>query len=62
MKKFIVAIVAFSMLSTLSGCFITRIFHKKEKLGCPNDARGMSEAQINHRANKTKYKGNRKIY
>lgn len=62
MKKIIVAIVITGILTSLSGCFITRIFHKKEKLGCPSDARGMSEDQINKRANKTKYKGNRKIY
>ncbi|MEP6712106.1 MAG: hypothetical protein ABJA37_06820 [Ferruginibacter sp.] len=59
MKKIIVASVVISMLS---GCFITRIFQKKEKLGCPGDARNMTEQQINDRANKTKYKGNRKIY
>ena len=46
----------------LSGCFITRIFQKKEKYGCPGDARNMSEQQINDRANKSKYKGNNKIY
>lgn len=50
------------VVSLLSGCFITRMFQKKEKLGCPGDARNMSEQQINDRANKTKYKSNRKIY
>ena len=59
MKKIIIAVVVISMLS---GCFITRIFQKKEKLGCPGDARNMSEQQINDRANKSKYKSDRKIY
>ncbi|MEO6538565.1 MAG: hypothetical protein ABIT07_11570 [Ferruginibacter sp.] len=59
MKKIILASV---VITLLSGCFITRIFQKKEKLGCPGDARNMSEQQINDRANKTKYKSNRKIY
>ncbi len=59
MKKIIIALVVVSMLS---GCFITRIFQKKEKYGCPGDARNMSEQQINDRANKSKYKGNNKIY
>ena len=59
MKKIILACV---VVCFFSGCFVTRMFQKKEKLGCPGDARNMSEQQINDRTNKTKYKSKRKIY
>jgi hypothetical protein len=41
----------------LSSC---AIFRKKEKLGCPNDARGMSQEEIVAKSNKKKYKGGKK--
>ncbi len=55
MKKIIPAVVIVSLL--MSSCFI---FRKKEKYGCPNDARNMTEQEINDRANKKKYKGGNK--
>lgn len=44
MKKilFVVVIAAF----VLSGCFITRIFSKKEKYGCPTDGRNVGAEKI----------------
>jgi hypothetical protein len=57
MKKFTVSVIMLCMITMLSGCFVSRLFHKKEKLGCPSDARGMTEEQINKRANKHKFKG-----
>ncbi|MEO5942670.1 MAG: hypothetical protein ABIP30_00490 [Ferruginibacter sp.] len=57
MKKLTVSVIMLCMITMLSGCFVSRLFHKKEKLGCPNDARGMTEEQINKRANKHKFKG-----
>jgi len=55
MKKFIPAVVLISML--MSSC---AVFRKKEKYGCPADARNMSEQEINDRANKKKYRGGNK--
>jgi hypothetical protein len=55
MKKFILAIFAVYMLS---GCFI---FKKKEKYGCPNDARNSSQEEILAKEKKSKYKGGRKF-
>lgn len=55
MKKFILATVTVYLLS---GCFI---FRKKEKYGCPNDARYKSEEQVLKDTNKKKYKGGRKF-
>lgn len=51
MKKIIPFVVVVSLL--MSSCFI---FRKKEKLGCPNDARNMTEEQINAKANKKKFR------
>ncbi|MBS1496031.1 MAG: hypothetical protein JSU03_13395 [Bacteroidetes bacterium] len=62
MKKLVILFMMFCMMMMLGGCFIGRMFHKKEKLGCPNDARGMSEEQINKRANKHKFRAGNKIY
>ena len=56
MKKFILATF---VIYTLGGCFI---FKKKEKYGCPNDARNMSQEEIVAKSNKKKYKGGRKVY
>ncbi len=62
MKKIIVAFFAVSILS--SGCFITRIFHKKEKYGCPSDGRNVGAEKIlaGEKVKKAKYKGGRKSY
>ena len=49
MKKIILATFVVYMLS---GCFI---FRKKEKYGCPNDARNMSQDEMVQKANKKKY-------
>lgn len=54
MKKIILAAFVVSMLG---GCFI---FRKKEKYGCPNDARNKSQEEILKDSNKTKYKGGKK--
>lgn len=55
MKKLLLATFVVYMLS---GCFI---FKKKEKLGCPNDARNMSQEEIVTKQNKKKYKGGSKL-
>ncbi|MEI7471460.1 MAG: hypothetical protein WCJ85_04330 [Chitinophagaceae bacterium] len=62
MKKIILAFFAISILS--SGCFITRIFHKKEKYGCPSDGRNVGAEKIlaGEKVKKAKYKGGRKSY
>lgn len=51
MKKIIPVVILVSLV--LSSC---SIFRKKEKYGCPNDARNMTEEQINAKANKKKFK------
>jgi hypothetical protein len=56
MKKTIFAVCIVSLM--MSSCFI---FRKKEKLGCPNDARNMSQDEIVEKANKKKYKGGHKL-
>lgn len=62
MKKIILAFFAISLLS--SDCFITRIFHKKEKYGCPSDGRNVGAEKIlaGEKVKKAKYKGGRKSY
>ncbi len=55
MKKIILATFVVYMLS---GCFI---FRKKEKYGCPNDARNLSQDEMVQKANKKKYKGGKKL-
>jgi hypothetical protein len=55
MKRIVPAVVIVSLV--ISSCFI---FKKKEKYGCPSDARNMTEQEINARANKTKYRGGNK--
>ena len=55
MKKLILATFAVYMLS---GCFI---FRKKEKYGCPNDARNMTQEEIVTKSNKKKYKGRKNL-
>ena len=58
-NKGIILMAAFGCMMLISSCFI---FRKKEKLGCPNDARGMSQEEIVQKANKKKYKGGSKFY
>lgn len=67
MKRVIVALLAVSLLS--SGCFISRIFHKKEKYGCPTNGRNVGAEKIlagDKKAiqaeKKAKYKGGKKVY
>ena len=66
MKKFI---LAFFVLSMLNSCFISRIFQKKEKYGCPTNGRNIGAERIASgdekaikASNKAKYKGGRKSY
>ncbi|MEO6406274.1 MAG: hypothetical protein ABIY51_13105 [Ferruginibacter sp.] len=66
MKKFILALFVVSMMSS---CFISRIFHKKEKYGCPTNGRNVGAEQIAsgdekaiRASNKAKYKGGRKSF
>lgn len=42
----------------MSSCFI---FKKKEKYGCPNDARNKTQEEIVAKSNKKKYKGGKKF-
>jgi hypothetical protein len=50
MKKILLAL---SVLVLLCSC---SIFKRKEKLGCPNDARNMTQEQILKASNKKKFK------
>ena len=66
MKKVLLALLVMSMMSS---CFISRIFHKKEKYGCPTNGRNIGAEQIASgdekaikASNKAKYKGGRKSY
>jgi hypothetical protein len=60
MRKLILALFAVSILS--SGCFISRIFGKKEKYGCPSDGRNVGAERIlsGEKVKKAKYRGGRK--
>jgi hypothetical protein len=62
MRKLILALFAVSILS--SGCFISRIFGKKEKYGCPSDGRNVGAEKIlaGEKVKKAKYRGGRKSY
>ncbi|MEQ1552532.1 MAG: hypothetical protein ABL929_00045 [Ferruginibacter sp.] len=55
MKKLLLPLCVIILFSSCS------IFRKKEKLGCPNDARGKSQEQIVSDSNKKKYKGGKKL-
>ena len=64
MKKILIVFVTASFL--LSGCFITNIFRKKDKYGCPTDGRNVGAEKILggdtkaiKKANKAKWKGGR---
>jgi len=67
MKKalLILSIAAF----LLSGCFISRIFHKKDKVGCPTNGRNVGAEKLasgDKKAiaaeKKAKYKGGKKSF
>jgi hypothetical protein len=57
MKKIIVYTVMASFL--LSGCFISNIFRKKEKYGCPSDGRNVGAEKLLNggKAKKAKFRG-----
>ena len=65
MKKIILVFICASFL--LSGCFITNLFRKKDKYGCPTNGRNVGAEKIlagDKKAieaeKKAKYKGGRK--
>jgi hypothetical protein len=67
MKKTLFILLCASFL--LSGCFIGRIFSKKEKYGCPTNGRNVGAEKIlsgDKKAieaeKKAKYMGGRKTY
>lgn len=55
MKKLVLYFFAVSFLCSCA------IFRKKEKYGCPNDARGKSQDEIRDAGTKKKYKGGKKM-
>ena len=60
MKKAILSIFLASFL--LSGCFVTNLFRKKEKYGCPSDGRNVGAEKIlaGEKVKKAKYRGGKK--
>ena len=62
MKKILLAFIMSSFLLSLSGCFISRIFHRKEKVGCPTDGRNVGAEKIlaGEKVKKAKYRGGKK--
>lgn len=60
MKKVVLSIFLASFL--LSGCFITNLFRKKEKYGCPSDGRNVGAEKIlaGEKVKKAKYRGGKK--
>jgi len=67
MKKILLVFICASFL--LNGCFISRIFIKKDKYGCPTNGRNVGAEKIlagDQKAinaeKKAKYKGGRKSY
>jgi hypothetical protein len=66
MKKILLALFVLSMLNS---CFVARIFHKKEKYGCPTNGRNIGAEKIAagdekaiRASNKAKYRGGKKSY
>lgn len=55
MKKILLSV---TVISFLCSCAILR---KKEKYGCPNDARGKTQDEIRDAGTKSKYKGGKKF-
>jgi hypothetical protein len=67
MKKTLLILTCAAFL--LSGCFISRIFHKKDKVGCPTNGRNVGAEKIlggDKKAiaaeKKAKYKGGKKSF
>ena len=67
MKKALLILTVAAFL--LSGCFISRIFHKKDKVGCPTNGRNVGAEKIvsgDKKAiaaeKKAKYKGGKKSF
>ena len=67
MKKILLVFICASFL--LSGCFISRIFTKKDIYGCPTNGRNVGAEKLlagDEKAikaeKKAKYKGGRKSY
>ena len=67
MKKVLLLLICATFL--LNGCFISRIFSKKDKVGCPTNGRNVGAEKIlagDKKAidaeKKAKYKGGRKSY
>ena len=60
MKKALLLITLASFL--MSGCFISNIFRKKEKYGCPSDGRNVGAEKIvsGDKVKKAKYRGGKK--
>ncbi len=65
MKKALLILTCAAFL--MSGCFISRIFHKKDKVGCPTNGRNVGAEKIlsgDKKAiaaqKKAKYKGGKK--
>ncbi|MFM6925168.1 MAG: hypothetical protein ACKOU7_06665 [Ferruginibacter sp.] len=65
MKKILLAVVMVSFLLGTSGCFISRIFHRKEKVGCPTDGRNvgaeklLTDEKAMKKSQKAKWRGGR---
>jgi len=67
MKKALLILTCAAFL--MSGCFITRIFQKKDKVGCPTNGRNVGAEKIasgDKKAiaaeKKAKYKGGKKSF
>ena len=67
MKKALLILTCAAFL--MSGCFISRIFHKKDKYGCPTDGRNVGAEKIASgdkkaiaASKKAKYKGGKKSF
>ena len=67
MKKALVILTCAAFL--LSGCFISRLFHKKDKYGCPSDGRNVGAEKLasgDKKAlaaeKKAKYRGGKKSF
>ena len=67
MKKALLILTCAAFL--LSGCFISRIFHKKDKYGCPTDGRNVGAEKLasgDKKAiaaeKKAKYRGGKKSF
>ena len=67
MKKIILLLICASFL--LNGCFISKLFGKKDKVGCPTNGRNVGAEKIlagDKKAieaeKKAKYKGGRKSF